>query len=202
MKLSDLGAARCEEAFRAWRAGSGALLPYVRSTPFVSLARFPGDLELPDPNSVPSLAATVPDLAPGEIPVVDFPGAVSLRTGLDLWAQRSLWPVTALSHWHHPHGAAGDAETASVLLLAAPAMGPAQGWSLLLDAGRYTEAPVTGDRFNNQYELTEDDLPSVEELRHLNITGVCFVTAGAPKDDLRRYGAYLAATGVAVRWHA
>ncbi|HWI60497.1 MAG TPA: hypothetical protein VNT75_01520 [Symbiobacteriaceae bacterium] len=198
MRLSELGPGACEAAFRAWRAGSGALLPYVKSTPFVSLSRFPVDMDLRPCDAVAVDVA----VDAGELVILDFPGARSVMAGLRLWESHGLWPVVTFPLWFHPHGIVGDAALAFALLLQAPSAGPSSGWSLLLDSTRYSDDPLTPDRFNNQYELTEDDLPTVEELRELGVTGVLMVTDGPAKDDLQRYAAYLSQGQVSVRWHA
>lgn len=182
-----------------WRSGSGPFLPYVRSTPFVSLARYPAEMELLPPE--PAGAADAPPTGEGELLVVDLPGARATLTGVALWRERRLWPVTTLSHWHHPHGIVGDDATAGALLLSRLVPGDPVGWTLLLDSTRYSDQPLTADRFNNQYELTEDDLPTADELRNAGMNGICIWTDGAPKEDIRRYGAYLAEAQLAVRWH-
>lgn len=161
---------------------------------------------------MPSAAAAVPATAPGEPLILDLPGARCLRTGLDLAAARGLWPVVTFGHWYDPHGLVGDAASAALLLLRAPAPAPATpaapaapaasaGWCLLLDHERYRDAPLAPDRCNNQYDLTEDDLPAADELRRPGLTGACLVTADPPGEDLCPYAAYLAVAGLTVRWH-
>ena len=198
MRLSALAPEAFEAAFRAWRAGSGPLLPYVKSTPFVSLARFGGDMDLAADVAAPAC----PDLEAGELAVVDLPAAESLAAGLRLWAERRLWPVVTFGTFYHPHGMVGDRETAGLLLAKAPAAdAEPEGWCLLTDHRRYVDGPLPAGRFNNQYELTEDDLPSAEELRALGITGVCLWSAEPAKEDLQRYAVYLSEAQLKVRWH-
>lgn len=68
-----------------------------------------------------------------------------------------------------------------------------EGYIFILDNGRYiSDSTGTEENyFNNQYETTEEDMPSYELLKELNFANVVYIYKTSIKEDISCYFDYL-----------
>lgn len=61
-------------------------------------------------------------------------------------------------------------------------------YMFVLDYNRYqNDKLLDSNRYNNQYEITEEDLPEVEMLKFLKISKISYICTNKPKEDIVNY---------------
>ncbi|OAA90924.1 hypothetical protein [Clostridium ljungdahlii] len=72
-------------------------------------------------------------------------------------------------------------------------------YMIILDSNRYVDIEINSvNQYNNQYEITEEDLPEVEMLNFLKIHSVLYVCDENIKEDAKEYLNYLRANNIGV----
>lgn len=175
------------QLYQNWVEGAGPFECFVRKTNFVSLRHYP-DIPIRQLSTRASkfFQRISPQLAlPGDnwLNLVDLPGIEAIRVGFLLQQKLKLKPVLTFSSPLHPYGLVGGDRYVNSLVYYGSQLTPIQprGYVLILDSGRYREqlSPKQIRRsFNNQYELTADDLPSLEMLDFLSIKGIRVFNGG------------------------
>lgn len=207
--LQAVGALGCQTAFQRYRAGAGELAAYVSPVTHASLAmlaRTGGDFELMADQPVPSLADQVPPLGPHQLLVIEAAHPTAIQTGLDLAAQRAIWPILTSRLRYHPNGLLGDPLTAALLLLKHPEVPQRRGWSLVVDIDRNPPGPCPPDRYDNRQPFHQGDLPLAEDLQRVGIREVCLLSDATeerhrlPGDDLCNWLATLTRPRISVVW--
>lgn len=207
--LQAVGAAGCQAAFQRYRAGAGELAAYVSPVTHASLAmlaRTGGDLPLAMGQRPASLAEQVPPLGPHQLLVIEAAHPTAIQTGLDLAAQRAIWPILTSRLRYHPSGLLGDPLTASLLLLEHPEAAERRGWSLVVDIDRNPPGPCPTERYDNRQPYHYGDLPLAEDLDRVGIREVCLLSDATeerhrfPGDDLCDWLATLARPRISVVW--
>ncbi|MDA8235156.1 MAG: hypothetical protein M0Z31_10220 [Clostridia bacterium] len=194
--------------YRNWRQGTGVFECFLRATPFVSLRHYP-DMEL--------------DLSPPELPEEDrklialVEKRLNLETLLvaDLAAERAAgWayylqkalgrkPVLVFNNPLHPKGLVGNEDFIRVLLAGGEhleTVSEAVGYAFILDYSRYGDFSPEEFRefFNNQYELSDEDLPHRDLLNFCGINRLVVVSGQPIKEDLAYYLQYIENQGLEV----
>jgi len=195
-------------AWRKWARGSGPFRCFFRSTNFVSLRHYP-DFALAAPALEPCrLFRAIEELAAsgaGEglpLCLLDLPAVDSMRVAALLQNRHGLKALLTFNSPLHPRGLVGGEAYISALLGYAELLEErsARGYVFVLDRGRFGEYGDDDYRafFNNQYELVDEDLPSVEMLRALSVDRAVLITAGPPMADAAGYVEYLTQCGFPV----
>lgn len=197
--------------YRRWREGAGAFEAYVRATLFVSLKHYPYE-ELIDEEGNEGEEQEICERLPRYFPLVDgkntlflvdLPGQLALSVAKCLNNYYQVKPILLMHQPLHPRGLVGDRQFVQRLLRVGDALQSyvdVRGFVLVLDYqrfGEYGEADLQ-QYFNNQYELSEEDLPEAELLRHLGYSQVHLLTENPIKADLANYLAYLEEQGIVV----
>ncbi|OAA94129.1 MULTISPECIES: hypothetical protein [Clostridium] len=72
-------------------------------------------------------------------------------------------------------------------------------YMIILDNNRYVDIEINSvNQYNNQYEITEEDLPEVEMLNFLKIHNVLYVCDENIKEDVKEYLNYLKANNIGI----
>lgn len=72
-------------------------------------------------------------------------------------------------------------------------------YMIVLDSNRYKDIEINSvNQYNNQYEITEEDLPEVEMLNFLKIHNMLYVCSKSVKEDINEYLNYLKANNIKV----
>jgi hypothetical protein len=195
-------------SFRKWRRGSGPFRCFFRSTNFVSLRHYPdftlGVIPPGPPASYGAVEEIISETDGPIICVLDLPGAESMRIAAFLQNRRRLKAILTFNSPLHPRGLVGGEEYIGALLGLADSLEydgePPRGYVIVLDRDRYGDYGDDDFKrfFNNQYELIDEDLPSVEMLRDLGFPQVLFITSGEVKEDAAAWLGYLSEHGFPV----
>lgn len=196
--------------YKKWYGREGCFSCFFKSTNFVSLKHYP-DFE-PDSaeerNSLlqKEILETAALYNPEDtVFLIEVPGKEAIQAAFSTLKERGLKPVLTFNHIYHPHGLLGTKEEISLLLEYGERIeeGETNGWAFIIDSMRYgNEEPETLRRFfNNQYQLTEEDLPPVEMLNDLGYKQVAYITTGDMKEDIGWYIEYLDTNGIKVFKH-
>lgn len=184
-----------------WRDNTNAFECFLKSTPFVSLKNYPNfQLENMDSSKEDMLLNKIKSIITeydksDTIFLLDIPGHKSIVLGYLLQNNLSIKPILTFNILFHPYGLIGNKKFISNLLLCGntlKAITP-KGYIFLLDSERYL-SESKGDEenfFNNQYETTEEDMPSVELLKELGYSKVVYIYLDNIKEDINCYFEYL-----------
>lgn len=194
------------EQYKKWSKTAGVFRCFFRATNFVSLQHYP-DFELSEPCEKSVYEEQVlksVDLhsQKGTLYILELPGAAAIRCACALNAERQLNPILTFNCILHSHGLIGGREYISHLLYCADAIRLKEtgSWVFVVDADRYSDfnEDELKNSFNNQYEITEEDLPAVEMLRDMLLERVVYIHQGKVKDDMAAYLEYLGENGFLV----
>ncbi|MHB8170805.1 MAG: hypothetical protein ACYDG6_04590 [Thermincolia bacterium] len=194
--------------YRNWREGTGVFEGFVRATPFVSLKHYPdGEVDLTPPE-LPDRGERLMALAEKylnreSILLVDLPGETAVRLGFNLQKMLGIKPVLVFNNPLHPRGLVGNEDFVRYLLAGGEQLEPIhepQGYAFLLDYSRYGDYSPDDFRgfFNNQYELSEEDLPNGDLLSFCGIKKLVVVSGEPVKEDLAYYLQYVENQGLEV----
>ncbi|NPV92991.1 MAG: hypothetical protein HPY50_19665 [Firmicutes bacterium] len=186
--------------YRSWAQGAGPFECFVRKPNFVSLQHYP-DFELqPVPQTESRLYKDVRSLVKGaesgSLFLIETSAAEGIRLGYLLQQRMRVKPILTFGSPLHPYGIVGGERYISALLGYGRLLTPIDpvGYAFILDRQRYREKlsrRMLRQRFNNQYELSQDDLPSIEMLKHLGYQKLVAISRHEPKIDLLSYLQYL-----------
>lgn len=202
LKLSD---ADFYGTYRKWRDDVGIFECYVKATCFVSLRHYP-DFKLHTVTARrDAVYRKVSDCVALELGkngqdgsqkgktlfFLDLPGVKSLSASLLLNHDLGLRPVLTMRQLFHPQGiVGGEAEISSLLLLGLRLQsGEPKGFVFVLDSDRHLEYDneLFATKFNNQYDLTVYDLPTLQMLRDAGYTKLVVMHSGTLKRDVADY---------------
>jgi len=188
------------DVYARWVQGAGPFACFVRKTNFVSLKHY-RDFEL-RPVSINAsslfkyLLAQLEQLERDHLVLLDIPAVEGMRLGFLLQNRLKLKPILTYVSPLHTHGLVGGDRYANALIAYGLLLNPVepQGYVLIMDNQRYlakVSQRLLRRRFNNQYELTADDLPSLDMLRALGYGRVTLYHRGETKEDVAAYLQYL-----------
>jgi hypothetical protein len=176
----------------------------MRANNFVSLKHYPDFALQPLPSEDAPHWAQISEFIDERDPasclsIIDVHGADSIRSGCALQREKSIKPVLTFNTPLHPCGLVGGTEYISALLFCGELLEPVdpRGFAFILDYDRFGDYDdeEMRRRFNNQYELIDEDLPPAEMLKELGFHHVLYIHQKAIKEDCARYLEYLTAEG-------
>ncbi|MCX7920595.1 MAG: hypothetical protein N3B21_01015 [Clostridia bacterium] len=195
------------KVYSNWSQGTGVFRCFFRATNFVSLKHYP-DFELtgvlPGENALnkgvyPVIDAYNPS---NTLFILEMPGIQAVETAFLLQKEKGLKPILTFNGIMHPYGLIGSKDYISRLVGCGEFLENTdlKGYVFVLDQQRYAEYSEEEQRkfFNNQYELTEEDLPPLEMLKELNFERVVYIGLGELKEDIDSYLTYLIENGFPV----
>lgn len=185
-----------------WRENTNAFECFLKSTTFVSLKNYPNfaleELFISEEdNIVYNRIKEILDLqdTSNTLLILDVPGHLSVLLGYLLQNNLNIKPILTLNQLFHPYGLVGNQKLISNLLICGNKLNSIdpKGYIFILDSGRYLlESDGTEENFfNNQYETTEEDMPSVELLKELNYSKAVYIYLDDIKEDINCYLDYL-----------
>lgn len=183
-----------------WFYGSGPFGCFFRSTNFVSLKHYP-DYE-PDNVSLEDdpLYFRIQRIIDGfdigvTLFILDLPGRETIRQAFFIQENKGLKSILTFNNVLHPNGLVGSEDYISNLVLLGEAIqhDMLHGYIFILDQDRYEEHLDTDLKkfFNNQYDLTEEDLPTFEMLNDLGYKKILYIYTGGIKEDIESYLEYI-----------
>lgn len=194
--------------YKKWYDGCGMFECFVHSTPFVTLKNYP-DFILDDVNIEQNdftkevLNIIAPYIDSKTLFMIDFDAKLSLKLAYLLQKELLLKPILTFRQINHPYGLVFDEDAISTLISSSKKITDINnnGFVFVLDNQRYNEfcEDIYKSKFNNQYELTEYDLPICEMLNDLGYQQVVFLYQGTIKEDVKPYIDYLQQNDIQVK---
>lgn len=201
------------QLYKKWSNGLDSFKCFFRSTNFVALKHYP-DFQL---NEVPDNGGEYFDFVSSQLKkynlentlfIIDITGAEAIRTAFFIRKAYSLFPTLIFNGVLHPFGLIGDKNYISNLIRYGMMLEDSEDIKainkrrhlLVLDHdrfGEYTDEEMRKN-FNNQYELGEDDLPSVEMLDLLGYNSVVYIYEVNEKEDITCYLEHLSENNINV----
>lgn len=186
------------EVYAKWQQLARKFGCFVHTTSFTTLKNYPNfTLDSvntdTDSHTASILEFIQPYLDPHTLFFIDMPLASALKYAYFFNRDFKMLPVLTMRHLHHPYGLVGDKNSISALLKYTDLIGdvdePSPMYLFILDSSRYStfSEDVYKIQFNNQYRLTEYNLPPFDMLRENGIEKVVFLNEKAPKDDMLQY---------------
>ena len=200
MSVETLKKQGLREIYRGWVQGAGPFECFVRKANFVSLQHYP-DFKLQPVSQTESrlfkaVKARLEKAEGRSLFLIEAGAPEGIRLGYLLQQRMNIKPVLTFGGPLHPHGIVGGESYISALVGYGKMLSPVNpvGYAFILDRQRYREKlsqRMLRQRFNNQYELSQDDLPSVEMLNHLGYQKLVVLSHHEPRVDLLSYLQYL-----------
>lgn len=207
MPLTNLEQIDLPDLYARWLQGADYFACFVRKTNFVSLKHY-RDFVLRPVTLQPSrlykyLLPHLKQLDSDHLILLDIPAVEGMRLGFLLQNRLRLKPILTYVSPLHAHGLVGGDRYVNALIGYGHLLKPVvpQGFVFILDSQRYKSTVsqrLLRLKFNNQYELSADDLPSLEMLRALEYKRVTLYRWGETKDDVAAYLHYLQKNGISV----
>ncbi|MCD3235447.1 normocyte-binding protein (plasmid) [Clostridium botulinum] len=186
-----------QDIYRNYRKAASELNCFFRSTPFVSLKHYE-DFLIKDSENVALVKKEILDnVKEDTLIILDLPLSDSLNIGHILNKSNNANLVLAANFMFHTFGLIGDKKDIETLINVGMDLkeNRSNKYVFILDNNRYLEKystikDVPKDKFNNQYELSDEDLPTIEILNILKIKNV-FLYYKDLKEDIKNYVEYL-----------
>lgn len=130
-----------------------------------------------------------------KIIIIDLKAITSLNLALLLNNHLSIKPVLSFNHIYHPYGIIGNFQETELIIKTALKLEniTPKSYCFILDYNRYLEEEVNLSelQFDNQYEITDEELPYEYMLRKIKCEEVLIITYKKMKEDLEYYKNYL-----------
>ncbi|MHC1684944.1 MAG: hypothetical protein AB6733_18715 [Clostridiaceae bacterium] len=193
------------ELYNKWCFGSGYFEPFIRTGPFVSLKYFQDmKLEAPREKDKTYFEKIRKYINTNEetLIIIDVDGVLAMELGYKLNKIFNLWPIIVFNFLLHPYGLVGDKEFINSLFYYGQSLKSdnTNKVVMLLDHNRFSNVEESHlvTVFNNQYELSEEDLPSIEMLNTLKYKKVLYFCEEIEKEDIKYYLEYLRNNNIVV----
>lgn len=195
MKLSEVD---LRDVYRRWKKNLGAFRCFFRSSPFVSLKTY-DDFLLGDTldNANDDLVNKVlKNYKDDYFTIVDLEFDEILNLAHKLNNEYNIKPVLNVNLLFNDFGLIGTKKNISGLINCGLSLKEIKSsrYIMMIAYERYIEnidVSSISDKLNNQYEITDEDLPDDETLKALNYKGITVITKEKVKDDLMSYIEYM-----------
>lgn len=184
--------------YKKWTANACEFEYLFKSSPFVT-AKYMEDFELnlkKDFKIKDELRKVLKEnIEEDRILIADVDSMRGINTAVVLNNEFKVCPILSYNFLFHPYGIVGDNILIETLAGAADVIEPIKpmSWAFILDKNRYINGMDINNPmvFNNQYEITEEEMPDIDMLRKLNKRSVCFLYDKDIKEDIKCYLDYL-----------
>jgi hypothetical protein len=196
MKLSEVD---WYLVYKKWTANTGIFDYLFKSSPFVT-AKYMDEFELDldcDYNIPIDVNKKIANIVVDQhtIIIVDVDALLGMDICLVLNNDYNVAPILSYNFLFHPYGVVGDNKFMERLIAYSEKLKHIEPITsvFILDKNRYIngvdlENPML---FNNQYEITEEELPELDMLLSLKKNKINFLYSGEIKEDINCYLKYL-----------
>jgi hypothetical protein len=191
MKLSNVD---WYSIYKKWTINSGVFEYLFKSSPFVS-GKYIENFEL-NLNKHYSISHELKEILKENVEkdriiIADLDGILGINTAIALNNEFRVSPILSYNFLFHPYGIVGDNSILEALIGAAKIIKPISPitHAFILDKNRYfNDLNINNSMlFNNQYEITEEEMPDIDMLRRLNKKAVSFLYDKIIKEDIKCY---------------
>lgn len=205
MKLKDFD---IKEIYQKWMEGAGAFRCFSKSTNFATLKNYPNIDVCNESFSSEKYNWFLDEMDKfklGEtLVIIDIPGEEAIEVAYIMQNYRRIKPIITFNNIIHPNQLIGNDGYISNLVLLGSKLNRIENepltYGFILDEfrfGDYNEVDFRNN-FNNQYEITEGDLPSFEMLKELGFNTVVYFSKNGCKEDIDGYLNYLCENNISV----
>lgn len=190
------------ESYNNWCRNSGIFEGYVKSTTLASLSTL--DFTKIDCENYNSKSSNVFKELQSKIGadlnntfiISDLEAEENLDFSIILNNNLSIKPILSFNHIAHDYGLVGNSVIHNKIVnysFEFRNIEEVKAYCFILDNGRYRDNDDYLDPliFNNQYELTEEELPHIEVLKMVNVERLIFIYRNKIKEDIQKYLDYL-----------
>lgn len=182
------------ELYKKWTINSGVFEYLFKSSPFVT-GKYIEDYELnlsKAYNINPEFKEVLKEnIKEDGIIITDVDYALGINTAIVLNNEFQVSPILSYNFLFHPYGVVGDKGFIEALIGAANIIKQISPitHAFILDKNRYiNDLNINNPMiFNNQYEITEEEMPDIDMLRRLNIKTLSFFYDKNIKEDIQCY---------------
>ena len=187
-----------KEVYKIYRDIAGDFQCYFRATPFVSLKQYPNfklnslsNIKRENIKRVEKIESLLDEKS---IIILDLSFNDSLEIGRVLNNRFKSHIILTMNFLFNEFGIVGNLDNISNLINTSKTLEKGRGniYTFVLDNNRFLDnnPKLNKDQFNNQYEVTDEDLPSLEIIKKYAFNKVLIVTDNI-KEDLNGYINYL-----------
>lgn len=138
-----------------------------------------------------------------ELLILDLNESIGIDLAVYLNLNYKIKIIPVFAHIFHENARVGTIELLQKLIETSKIIDNdlnIEKYCLLLDYDRYNDEEYNRKKyFNNQYRLTEEELPSCEELNAYGVDKVSIISKSSLKEDIKEYIAYISDNGVQVK---
>lgn len=188
-------------AYVNWRSGLEKFYWFLVSTPFASIDDISEfslidnvSFKVESSDKFKKYESIFKKLSEREMVLVDLEGEEALDLALMLNYEFNISPVLVFAQIYHKNGIVGNEVVLSKLIQYSFRLNKKNEnkYSFICDYSRYGNEDLDKSKFfNNQYELTDEELPLKEDLLSNGIQSVIVLTYDKIKDDIEEYIKYL-----------
>ncbi|WP_238882040.1 hypothetical protein [Clostridium sp. YIM B02551] len=195
--------------YENWKRGLDRFRWQLISTPFASSKEFVEELDLSESIMKKSMSKIIPvsilelikEQKENQVLLIDLKGEDNLDLALELNVNFGIIPVLVFAHIFHKKAIVGSKELLIKLIKYSYEIKNIENkYALLLDYNRFSDKEFSKrEYFNNQYRLTEEEMPYSEDLNQWGINEVIIVSESPMKIDLKEYVEYLENNNIKVK---
>lgn len=190
------------ESYNNWCRNSGIFEGYVKSTTLASLSTldftkiYCENYSSKSSNVFKELQSKIGADLNNTFIISDLEAEENLDFTIILNNNFSIKPILAFNHIAHDYGLVGNSVIHNKIVnysFEFRNIEEVKAYCFILDNGRYRDNDDYLDPliFNNQYELTEEELPHIEVLKMVNVERLIFIYRNKIKEDIQKYLDYL-----------
>lgn len=196
---------KLSESYDNWLHNSGIFESYVKSTTLASLSTLNSNkvdyenyysINPLNRDNFEKLKAKLGINLTNTFLISDLKAEENLDFSIMLNNNLNIKPILAINHIAHDYGLIGNSIIHNKIVnysFEFKNIKNVQAYCFILDNERYRDNddylnPLV---FNNQYEITEEELPHIEVIKMVNIENLIFIYRNKIKEDIQKYLDYL-----------
>ncbi len=199
------------EVYENWRSGLGKFKWSLVSTPFASSKHIVKDLILDDDLKKKTIDDILDDFSKDlivnqkedEIIIFDFDGERSLDLAFNLNKEYMINPILIFAHIVHSNGIVGSKDMLNKLIKYSYGLkNESSKYGIFLDYNRFSSKEYNPrEYFNNQYRLTDEEMPYIEDFIKAGIDKVIVISKAPIKIDIKEYIDYIKSSELKLEVH-
>ncbi len=199
------------EVYENWRSGLGKFKWSLISTPFASSKHMVKNLILDDDLKKKTIDDILDDFSKDlivnqkedEIIIFDFDGGRSLDLAFNLNKEYMINPILIFAHIFHSNGIVGSKDMLNKLIKYSYGLkNESSKYGIFLDYDRFSDREYNPrEYFNNQYRLTEEEMPYIEDFIRAGIDKVIVISKAPIKIDIKEYIDYIKSSELKLEVH-
>lgn len=199
------------EVYENWRSGLGKFKWSLISTPFASSKHIVKELIFDDDLKKKTVDDILDDFSKDliasqkedEIIIFDFDGERSLDLAFNLNKEFIINPILIFAHIFHLNGIVGTKDMLNKLIKYSYGLkNESSKYGIFLDYDRFSNKEYNPrEFFNNQYRLTEEEMPYIEDFIKAGIDKVTVISQAPIKIDIKEYIDYIKSSELKLEVH-